>query len=243
MYIDLLGQDNYISYNIKLAKYLGLHSAIYISCLLRVKSKSIDKRATFDVDRNYISDLCFIKPEEQKSIESALKKVGILTDISEMNDNLVSLCLHEDVLINMITDTDVKTLTKIKKSVDVKLDVVTGKMTTRQRQCYELKNKIQCSNDELLQAYRDWVDGVYANPKGFLSIRSISVFQKTVDDFANGDLDLALKIIEIATVNGYRDCTWAINLFNKDYAAKWKKEHSNNVSTTKKVEVNEDEVF
>ena len=52
-----------------------------------------------------------------------------------------------------------------------------------------MKTKINCQNEELRQAYEEWIDGVYANPKGFLSARSISIFQKTVDDFARGDLD------------------------------------------------------
>jgi len=76
-----------------------------------------------------------------------------------------------------------------------------------------------------LTAYQDWVDGVYANPKGFLSKSAIQVFQRTIDEYAKGDLDLALKLIEIATVNGYRDANWAINVFKKDYETSWKKTH------------------
>ena len=91
-------------------------------------------------------------------------------------------------------------------------------MSMRQKTILELKDFIKCSNEELLNAYRDWVDGVYANPRGYLSKRAIIVFQRDVDEFARGDLDLALKIIEIATINGWRCAEWAINTFKKDYA-------------------------
>ena len=41
--------------------------------------------------------------------------------------------------------------------------------------------------------------------------------QGNIDKFSNRNLDIALKILEIATINGYRDITWAINNYNKDY--------------------------
>ena len=69
----------------------------------------------------------------------------------------------------------------------------------------------------MLRIYCDWIDGVYANPKGFLSIRAIKIAQDTVDKFADHDLDKALQLINIATVNGYRDMNWAIEQYRKNY--------------------------
>ena len=243
MYIDLLSPNNYVSYNIKLAKYLGLDCAIYLAAVIKIKD-NLDDNCEISYSRDQINYLTTLDIDAQKAVENNLSKLNVISNISTENDT-VNVNFHEDVVINLISNTDVKTLGKIKKIVDVKSDIPVGRMTVRQKQCWELKNKIQCYNAELLYAYRDWVDGVYANPKGFLSTRSISIFQKTVDDFARGDLDLALKIIDIATVNGYRDATWAINVFNKDYAAKWKAEHSTNTNvatTPKRVEV-DSEVF
>ena len=96
-------------------------------------------------------------------------------------------------------------------------NTVTTKRT--QRDCIRdnLKTNIVCNNQELQEAYEGWIDGVYANPSGFLSKRSIQIFQQTIDEFCNHDLDLALRIINIAAVNGYRDATWAINTYKKNY--------------------------
>ena len=41
-------------------------------------------------------------------------------------------------------------------------------------------------------------------------------FKNRLDDYCNGDLEKALAIIDIATVHGYIDCQWAINLFEKE---------------------------
>ena len=44
MLIELLSTSNYVSYNIKLAELLGLHSAIYISELMNINEKAIKKQ-------------------------------------------------------------------------------------------------------------------------------------------------------------------------------------------------------
>ena len=233
MYIDLLGPESYLQYNIKLAKYLGLHTAIYISAILRVKNKAIlDKTLvnnTFNIDKNYIKDITLLDFDEQSLIEKNLQQIKLITNPTYISDDLINIKFHEDILINIITDVDVKTLTSIKNSLKVKVDANPVKLTQRDKKFLDLKNSINCLNPELDAAYKNWVDGVAANPKGFLSLRAINIFQKTVDDFAQGDLDLALLIIDIATINGYRDATWAINVFNKDYAAKWRKSHPDSV--------------
>ena len=69
------------------------------------------------------------------------------------------------------------------------------------------------------------------------------MFKETVDNFAQGNLDLALKIIDIATVNGYRDATWAINVFNRDFAAEFNRKYRMNPPVAQKKQKLSDEVF
>lgn len=59
MLLDLLSQNNYNSYNISLAKIIGLHPAIYVNTLLSINSKAISKQRLtneeyFCIDRNYV---------------------------------------------------------------------------------------------------------------------------------------------------------------------------------------------
>lgn len=215
MLIDLISQNNYKTYNVKLANILGLTTAVYISELLSISKDNIIP----NLNAIDITSSTGLSAEQQKEAKSILASMNLITE----DPNKVILNV-DNIVALFATDSD-KAMAKAKKAAS-KVAATAGKLTTRQKQCNDLKSKIICSNDELFEAYTYWIDGVYANPKGFLSARSISIFQKTVDDFAKGDLDLALKIIDIATVNGYRDATWAINLFNRDYAAEFRRQQA-----------------
>ena len=78
-----------------------------------------------------------------------------------------------------------------------------------------------------------WFDAVGANPKGFLSKRSIEIFQKNIDDFANHNLDVALKLIEIAIVGGFRDASWAIESYRRQFGVSYRLPEATNALTSK----------
>ena len=46
-----------------------------------------------------------------------------------------------------------------------------------------------------------------------MSQRAITIAQKRIDEESNRNLDVALKILDIATVNGYKDIEWAIKIY------------------------------
>lgn len=220
MLTDLLCSDNYANFNIKIAHMIGLHSAIYVNELLNISQKATKKKKLTDdfmtIDRAYIQQRTTLIPDEQVTIDQKLAKIKVI-EINPDNPDMVKLNI--DTLTNIAIDDDAKLLGKVTKLTTVKSVTTPGaKLSMRQRNILALKDSIVCSNEELLQAYKDWVDGVYANPKGFLSAKAIALFQQGVDNFAKGDLDLALKIVDIATINGYRNVDWAINVFQKDYA-------------------------
>ena len=220
MLTDLMCTDNYAMFNIKVANVMGLHAAVYVNEILNITQKAQQKRKIVNgyvtIDRDYVHRRTTIFPEEQISIDKKLVGIGVLLVAEDNPDNIQ---LSVDTLANLVAADDANLLKKVTKLTEVKSVVQSStKMSVRQKTILELKDFIKCSNEELLTAYRDWVDGVYANPKGYLSKRAIIVFQRDVDEFARGDLDLALKIIEIATINGWRCAEWAINTFKKDYA-------------------------
>ena len=51
--------------------------------------------------------------------------------------------------------------------------------------------------------------------------------QPTLDNFSNRNLDIALKVLEIASIHGYEDINWAINCYNKDYKVNYNTTPSN----------------
>lgn len=219
MLIDLLSTDNMVSYNVKIAQTLGLHSAIYLQELININNKALKKGKMvadkFVVDRSYITSRTTLEAEEQCAIDRKLAKIGVIIP-AEGNEDLIGLEIP--VLTNIMASNEAKLLADVKKLTKVKtLTLPGGKISQRRRMFDDLKSKTTHPNPELQDAYREWIEGVYANPKGFLSLKAITVFQQTIDNYAKGDLDLALKLIEIAAINGYRDATWAWNVFVKDY--------------------------
>lgn len=242
MYIDLLDSKNYVLYNLTLAQKLGIYPAIVLSKLIALKST--DNK--LDIDFAELLNSTAVDLDNLQICIDLFIKLKILDNYKQIEDKSFTANFNEDLILAVISEDQPKVVNDLKSIVKAVNKSKNGKMSQRQRRFMELKNKLQCPNEELLQAYRNWIDGVYENPKGFLSPSAIAIFQKTVDEFAKGDLDLALKIIEIATVGGYRDATWAINVFNKDYANSWKREHAkikaNSAIAEPKVQLNS-EVF
>lgn len=221
MLIDLLNPENQLSYNIKIAQVIGLHAAVYLSELMEINGKAIrkekvDEDGYFMIDRTYVTSRTTLSSEEQTELDHKLSDIDVIKIKDEKTPDIIKLDLIH--LADIIASDDMKLLQAVTKATKIKtLNSPRAKMTQRQKQAEEFKSKLTYPNPEIEAALKDWVDGVYANPKGFLSYRSIKSFKETVDSYAQGNLDLALKIIEIATINGYRDATWAINLFEKDY--------------------------
>ena len=228
MILDILSDSNVLSFNIKAAKLFGLTSSIYLSAVVRLCSTSSVKTTkdtiTFELDRKFIQDLTTLTSTEQRVIETRLTQLEIL----EVSESTGVLKLRQYATLLLEEDKDI--LAEVAKIGKPKAKL---KMTAREKTAFELKNQIICSNPELLEALKGWVDGVYANPKGFLSIRSISVFQKTLEDFARGNLTLVLKLVEIATIHGHRDAQWTLAKFQEDNPKAYKEQLAliNSVST------------
>lgn len=212
MLIELLSMSNYVHFNVKLAEILGLHTAIYLGQITDINEKAIRKNKVdenfFTIDREYITKRTTILEKEQKEIENNLIKIGIL-EKSDKDSNTLLLNLTVLTSILMSPDEDllknVENLAKPKKS-----------KTKAEKIIENLKENIITTNPELRQAYFDWIDAVYAKD-GFMTKAAVIAAQSNIDKFSQRNLDIALKVLEIATINGYRDITWAINNYNKDY--------------------------
>ena len=221
MLIDMLSTSNYVSYNVNIASKLGLHVAVYLSELINIDSKAIRKGKITDegcikVDRHYITSRTTLSENEQREIEFKLVDLGILA-LSPTEQNEVALDLNRLSMLLMTDDAEtLKEIRKITKSAKPE------KLTARRREFDKLKDNLVCYDDDLRVAFCDWIDGVYANPKGFLSDKAVEVFVGTVNDFAKGNKEVAYKVIEIATINGYRDANWAITKFKTDYINMYK---------------------
>jgi hypothetical protein len=227
--LELLTSDNYISFNIKAAHILGLTGAIYCSELINIYNKATKKSKLtedgfFKIDRKYIADRTTIPIEDQLVIDLNWIKLSLM---EKKSDNPDVIKIDFQLLISILADKDIELLDDVKKKLAIKSPRGV-KETKRQAICNNLKNGIVCSNYELLTALRDWVDAIFSNPTGYLSKKSIEIFQQTLNNYTKGDLDLALSIVKIAISNGYKDCSWAISIYEK----------SEQIKANNKLEVN-----
>lgn len=213
MLIELLSMSNYGNYNIKVAHILGLESAIYLNELMNINEKALRKNKIeenfFTIDREYIQERTTLAEDKQKEIEANLLKIGIL-EKNETNGD--TICLNITTLTSILMSPDEKLIKNISNLAHIKPTKSAKAKTIKNN----LKKYIETTNEELIEAYGEWIDTIYSK-NGWMSKKQVTVAQNVIDNFSNRNLDLALKIIEIATVNGYKDMTWAINNYKRDY--------------------------
>ena len=209
MLIDMLSTSNQVSFNIKLAEILGLHAAIYISELMNIYVKAEKKNKLdnnhFKLVRSYMTSRTTLDEHEQIEIEEYLLKLGVV-DRGEEPDTL-SLNITNLTAIMMSPDEQLIDNAKKKRK---------PKATKVEKIKEALRARVTVQNQELKEAYYGWIDSVY-DRQGWMTGPCVDVAQKTVDEFSNRNLDVALKLIEIASVHGHRDIQWAINKYNQEF--------------------------
>ena len=216
MYLDLLSQSNYLSYNIHVANLFGLQMAVYISELISILEKATRKKMLIDgyvfLDREYISNRTTISIEDQLDFDSKLESLGILEkrSVNEINLNIKQLSYIITQEEEPIKEEVINVMKKAKRlSKKVKDDYVLD----------TLKRSITTSCDELRTAYYDWIDAVYMKD-GYMTKKAVTYGQDIIDKYSNRNLDVALDIINIASINGYRDMSWAVNYYNETLGKK-----------------------
>ena len=238
MLIELLSTSNYVSYNVKLAQILGLNTAVYLSELMNVNDKAIRKNKIDNkylvLSREYITERTTLMEEEQLKIDNNLIKIGIL----EKGEKENQLALNISNLTALVMTEDEDVIESIKKLT--KLKNKGSRKTKAEKIKEELRTNVITDNEELKEAYNDWIDAVYAK-QGWLSKKAILHAQNVIDTFTNRNLDIALKILDIAAVNGYRDMDWAVTKYKEQYKVSYQFTN-NNKSTERKVSVSS-EVF
>ena len=217
MLINLLSLNNYNQFNIELARTIGLHEAIYFNELININDKAVRKDKLVDgyfrVDREYITQRTTLSASEQQEIDKELEICNLIScgtekDLIQVNlDKLTTMLMggNESVLKGFVKEVK-------NKKKETKADII--------RQ--QLKKNIKTTNEELYNAYCEWIDSV-SMKRGYMDKKAVLEGEKTVDQYCNHDLDKALKIISIATINSYIDMNWAINVFKKDYISAFNK--------------------
>lgn len=204
MYLDLFDE---LRLNKKLIKITSFEVAAYwaeLQSILKqvVKKGTADERGFFTLDRDFMERETTLNLNKQLKCDEKLLAMGV---VLKDPDNPNRLAISVENMIEIITDEDTKKLRKSSKSTkeEARVAKVEGIKNT-------LKRAILETDIELRAAYERWVDGMVDAQNCRFTKAVIQLFEKTVTEYTT-DKSLRLKIIEIATVNSYRDANWAIN--------------------------------
>jgi hypothetical protein len=209
LYLDLFDE---LKLNKKLVKIAGFEVAAYwseLQSILKqvVKKQTMDEKGFFPLDRNYVEKETTLTVSRQLKAEEALIKLGVLLRNPE-DPNRIAIAVNG--MVAVITDEDT---TKLKKggktSADEKEAKISGMKATMKRAILE-------TDPEVRAAYERWVDGMIDAANCRFTKAVVQVFEKTVTEYTDNKT-LRLKIIEIATVNSYKDATWAINKIDSPF--------------------------
>lgn len=222
MLVDLLCDGSVGTYSVKLASMLGIPCAAYVRCLagiMREAQRTGDVSTadgTFAVDRDWVSQHTAVDCGSQLSFDASLEKIGVLRRSSNSQDRV---SLDVNLLASMSSGDDVKAVTDISKAAGL-----CAKRSSSEAKKYaiadRLKSGLVCSNSELLNALSGWIDSILATDRKPLSKEAVRLFQDGVNNYAKGDLDTALAVVKVATVQSYRNSDWAINSYEKEIGRK-----------------------
>lgn len=203
MYLDLFDE---LKLNKKLIKLTNFEVAAYwaeLQSILKqvVKKGTADEKGFFTLDRDFMEKETTLTVTKQLKCDEKLISLGVLLKDPE-DPNRISIAVNG--MVAVITDEDTTKLKKTgKTSADAKAAKISGIKAT-------MKKAILEDDLELRAAYERWIDGMIDAANCRFTKAVVQLFEQTVTGYTK-DKSLRLKIIEIATINSYRDATWAIN--------------------------------
>lgn len=203
MYLDLFDE---LRLNKRLIKLAGFEVAAYwaeLQSILKqvVKKQTADEHGFFVLDREYLERETTLSLTKQLKCDEKLLTMGVI--VKDL-DNPNKLAISVANMIEIITDEDTK---KLKKSTAVKKDEKAAKIAGMK---INMKKAILETDLELRAAYERWIDGMIDAANCRFTKAVVQLFEETVTTYTK-DKAKRLKIIEIATVNSYKDAGWAIN--------------------------------
>lgn len=203
MYLDLFDE---LRLNKRLVKVAGFEVAAYwaeLQSVLKqvVKKQAADEQGFFILDREYVERETTLTINKQLKCDDKLVSLGVMMKDPE-NPNRLAIAVNG--MVAVITDEDT---TKLKKTNSVKKDEKAAKIAGIKA---NMKKALVETDTEVRVAYERWIDGMVDAANCRFTKAVVQLFEKTVTEYTT-DRSLRLKIIEIATVNSYRDATWAIN--------------------------------
>jgi hypothetical protein len=203
MYLDLFDE---LRLNKRLVKLAGFEVAAYwaeLQSILKqvVKKNTADEQGFFNLDRDFVERETTLTLNKQLKCDEKLLSLGVMLK-DPSNPNRIAIAVNG--MVAVITDEDT---TKLKKTSAVKKDEKAAKIAGMK---INMKKALLEPDSEIRAAYERWIDGMIDAANCRFTKAVVQLFEQTVTNYTP-DKVKRLKIIEIATVNSYKDANWAIS--------------------------------
>ena len=215
MLLDLLRTDNYVSFNKRLAHIVGLEHSIYLNQIINIMGKAQKKNKVFKdgyikLDRKYIFEQTTLTIERQLEIDNSLVNIKLLVKDFEDPDLLK---IDTQLLADITSNEDVKLNSDLSKMIgkNTKLDKHTKDLILLEN----FSRYLDTGNEELTKALKGWILSLIENKKPVNS-SIINKFQDDLFNYTQGKLKDALALVNIATLNAYREFSWCIRLYQQE---------------------------
>ena len=206
MYLDLFDE---LKLNKRLVKLAGFEVAAYwaeLQSILKqvVKKQTADEQGFFPLDREFVERETTLTINRQLKCDEKLLSLGVMMKDPE-DPNRIAISVSN--MVEVITNEDTSKLKKATKAT--KAEEKAAKIAGIK---INMKRAISTQDQELRIAYERWVDGMVDAQNCKFTKAVVQLFEKTITEYTT-DKSLQLKLIEISTVNSWKDATWAINRY------------------------------
>ena len=212
MYVDILSQNAFVSYNVKMANLVGLNAAVYLAVISNVAYDEVtggtNNTGIFELDRNWIEAKTALTVEEQYVCDNILSRLGI---IEVLDDDRVKVGIHFDVVASILTESDLKVLDELRKKAKVK------RGEEKHSKNYYIIKRIKTKVEEkslpevVKTAINTWLDAL-AEKNQAISSQAVDIWINTIDSYTNND-SVKVKIYEQAAMLGMYNVNNAIQKY------------------------------
>ena len=220
MQVDLLDLNNYILVNKTLIKIFGLKAAAYCAELFTIVKKAVAKHKVVEnnficVDRDYVESTIGVDKEEQQQFENVWETMDLLAKHPSKPDTFT---LNVSGFVELISATKGLSKTELKKIKSrLKPQPRVSKEDKKKEIVKALKYNVVCSNETIKNKIYEWIDELCINGKYPLSNAVVKSFVDTLENYTQDEVK-ATSIIQIAINNGWKECYWAINSYERNVA-------------------------
>lgn len=194
------------SYNVVVAKVLGVKSALFLTCL------SFDD-SEIALSRDIIYNRTGLKDVEQIEVEKSLTSSDVISIRNFRGDDSKHYYkLNSSSLRDVLSYKDL--FAPVQESSSATKKTVSRK-PKRLIEADSLKSSLRVDSPMLRQYLCDWIDAVYTNPKNCLTKQGIQMQLEDLNKVTVNE-DLQIEIIRIAIKRCLRDLNWAIQEWQKD---------------------------